>query len=158
MLPVDQEWGVCRPQDSGTPLEWLIRHCNRLKNAYRQQQDQNRRNRGAKATALLLGERVLIRNFRGCARGKLGPHWDPQPFVVLMQPSPGQPTYVVRPEEEMGQPAPFIATMYNRTSDRRRKGLTRSRVWWRVVMVMRLVTLGWAGGWFFRQTGLSRGS
>ncbi|KAJ8014708.1 hypothetical protein DPEC_G00018480 [Dallia pectoralis] len=50
----------------------------------------------------ITGGAGLIRNFCRRARGKLGPHWDPQPFVVILQPSPGQPTYVVRPEGRDG--------------------------------------------------------
>lgn len=110
-LPVDQMVGVERPRDRSTLPEWLRQHHARLQAAYqvvsegsqqRQQQDQGRHPHKGGALPLLPGERVLVRNFRRRARGKLGYHWDPQPYVVLAQPSPHRPVYVLRPEGREG--------------------------------------------------------
>jgi len=70
---------------------------------HQQERDQTRYNRRAKIAPLLPGERVLIRNFRRRARGKLTPRWTPEPFVVVSQLREGHPVYVLRPE---GKEAP----------------------------------------------------
>ncbi|KAL7827464.1 hypothetical protein SRHO_G00331820 [Serrasalmus rhombeus] len=60
-------------------------------------EDQARYNKRARATQLLPGERVLIRNLQRRARGKLEPRWVPSLFVVLSQ-SPPDPTANIAPE------------------------------------------------------------
>lgn len=50
----------------------------------------------------LPGERVLLRNFRRRAHGKLAPRWIPTPFVVVSQLKPNQPVYIVKPEGKGG--------------------------------------------------------
>lgn len=110
-LPIDQLMGVEWPEQRGNPLEWVQHHHARLKSAYQivregaqqqQQQDQERHNQGRCALPLLPGERVLIRDFRRRARGKLGYHWEPQPYVVLGQASSDRPAYILRPEGRTG--------------------------------------------------------
>ncbi|XP_042563837.1 uncharacterized protein LOC122132932 isoform X2 [Clupea harengus] len=110
-LPVDQLAGLERPEQRGPLQDWVQQHHARLQNAYqlvkernqhRQQQDQGRRNQGPKAQPLLPGERVFVRDFRRRARGKLGYHWDPRPYVVRSQPTRDRPVYVIRPEGREG--------------------------------------------------------
>lgn len=110
-LPVDQAAGVEMEQQRGTLHEWVQQHHSRLQTAYqvvkersqhRQQQDQKRHNRGPPAQPLLPGERVLVRDFRRRARGKLGYHWDPRPYVVQSQLAVDRPVYSIRPEGRDG--------------------------------------------------------
>lgn len=110
-LPVDVALGVAVPEARGPQSGWVQHHQQQLLAAYKQVQgqsqrrqewDQRRYNRRATACPLLPGERVLCRNFRRRARGKLGPFWVPEPWVVLSQPNPGQPVYVIRPEGKEG--------------------------------------------------------
>ncbi|XP_063042902.1 serine/threonine-protein kinase C-like [Engraulis encrasicolus] len=68
----------------------------------RQEQDKQRYDRRSRAVPLLPGERVLLRNFRRRSQGKLAPHWQPTPFVVIAQLQPGHPVYKVRPEGGLG--------------------------------------------------------
>lgn len=106
-LPVDLLHDVSPPQQR-TTLEGLVRYHHRiLLEAYervkthaarRQLWDQRRYDQRARATPLLPGERVLVRNFRRRAAGKLAPKWMPRPHVVLGQLRPGEPVYLVRPE------------------------------------------------------------
>ncbi|XP_070691520.1 piggyBac transposable element-derived protein 3-like [Pempheris klunzingeri] len=102
-----QSWGVDGSWDTGGAGEWLHAHRQRLQEAIkvvkqqaglRQEQDQRRCNRRVRGLPLLPGERVLVRNFRRRAKGKLGPYWDPHPQVVVCQPDPQGPVYKVRPE------------------------------------------------------------
>lgn len=45
--------------------------------------DQQRYDRRARALPLLLGERILVRNFRRRAAGKLAARWVPRPHVLV---------------------------------------------------------------------------
>ena len=110
-LPIDMIHGVTPPQRRGDLEEWVHQHHNTLMDAYarvqrnvsrRQAWDQKRYNRRALAVPLLPGERVLIKNFRRRARGKLTSRWLPTPYVVLDRPRPEQPVYLIRPEGEEG--------------------------------------------------------
>nr|XP_055050769.1 uncharacterized protein LOC129436578 [Misgurnus anguillicaudatus] len=106
-LPVD--WVVTSPP----PLpryslsDWVNQHYRTLTQVYntvkanverRQQKDQQRYNRRAKVDSLLPGERVLLRNFRRRAKGKLAPRWGPDVWVVVARPRVDRPVYVIRPE------------------------------------------------------------
>lgn len=51
---------------------------------------------------LLPGMRVLVRNFRRHAAGKLAPRWVPRPHIVLSQLRPDEPVYLMRPEGQSG--------------------------------------------------------
>lgn len=64
--------------------------------------DQRCYNQRARVVPLLPGERVLVRNFRRRAAGKLAPRWVPIPHVVLGQPCLDEPVYLVRPEGQSG--------------------------------------------------------
>ena len=110
-LPIDMIHGVTPPQRRGDLEEWVHQHHNTLMDAYarvqrnvsrRQAWDQKRYNRRALAVPLLPGERVLIKNFRRRAQGKLTSRWLPTPYVVLDRPRPEQPVYLIRPEGEEG--------------------------------------------------------
>lgn len=106
-LPVDMALGLSCPQEQCTIDSWVQKHHKTLVAAYsqvrtqsqqRQDWDRRRYNKRARALPLLPGERVLCRNFRRRARGKLGPYWLPEPFVVVKQVRPGQAVYVIQPE------------------------------------------------------------
>ena len=93
-LPVDLCVEAQPPQERATLDGWVSYHQQALTTAYQQVQartkqrqawDQTRYNKRAQAAPLLPGERVLIRNFRRRARGKLEPRWVPSPFVILSQ-------------------------------------------------------------------------
>ena len=110
-LPVDAALGMTPPQVRATTDDWVQHHQRQLVAAYkcvqghsrrRQGWDQNRYNRRAKALPLVLGERVLCRNFRRRSRGKLGPYWTPELLVIVSQLNVDQPVYVVRPEGKDG--------------------------------------------------------
>lgn len=110
-LPVDQIVGVDLTEPRSTLHEWVQRHQSCLQSAYqlvkersqhRQERDQRRLNRGRHSQPLLPGERVLVRDFRRRARGKLGYHWNPQPYVVQGQPAADRPVYSIRPEGRDG--------------------------------------------------------
>lgn len=111
-LPVDWTTGLNISAESYTLEGWVRQHHSALRHAYqmakqhsdrRREQDQARYNRKARATPLLPGERVLVRDFRRRARGKLTPRWSPEPFIVVSPLREGHPTYIVRPE---GREAP----------------------------------------------------
>ncbi|KAF3834123.1 hypothetical protein F7725_025327, partial [Dissostichus mawsoni] len=80
---------------------WLgmAKDINRVRAHTKQRQnwDQARYDKKAHAIPLLPGGRVLFRNFRRRARGKLEPHWVPSPYV-----RPGHPVYSIRPEGKEG--------------------------------------------------------
>ncbi|KAJ7985933.1 hypothetical protein DPEC_G00345600 [Dallia pectoralis] len=110
-LPVDLCLDVVPPQERRTLEGWVQAHHRTLTEAYakvgaqsrrRQGWDQARYNKKARAVPLLAGERVLLRNFRRRAGGKLAPHWVPSPFVVVAQVQPGHPVYSIRPEGKNG--------------------------------------------------------
>ncbi|KAL2102866.1 hypothetical protein ACEWY4_002034 [Coilia grayii] len=110
-LPVDMALGLSGPQERCTTDSWVQKHHRSLVAAYsqvriqscqRQDWDRRRYNKQARALPLLPGERVLCRNFRRRARGKLGPYWLSEPFVVIKQVRPGQPVYVIQPEGKEG--------------------------------------------------------
>lgn len=110
-LPVDLCLDVVPPQKRGTLDGWVNMHHRTLVEAYarvqahakqRQDWDRARYDQRARALPLLPGERVLIRNFRRRARGKLAPHWVPTPYVIMAQIRPGHPVYSIRPEGKEG--------------------------------------------------------
>ncbi|KAK5898981.1 hypothetical protein CesoFtcFv8_008505 [Champsocephalus esox] len=116
-LPVDLCVGVVPPQKKGTINGWVRTHHQTLLEVYswvrahtkqRQNWDQARYDKKAHAIPLFPGGRVLIRNFRRRARGKLEPHWVPSPDVVVSQVRPGHPMYSIRPEGKEG----LIRTMH----------------------------------------------
>lgn len=110
-LPVD--WVVDSPSmaTKHSLTDWVKQHHRTLTQVYsvvknntqhRQQRDQKRYDRRAKVNQLLPGERVLPRNFRRRARGKLAPRWGPDVWVVKAQPRVDQPVYVICPEGREG--------------------------------------------------------
>lgn len=110
-LPVDWATGLQPVAGSHTLTGWVKKHQEALSHAYqtvqtrtrhRQELDQTRYNRRAKPATLLPGERVLIRNFRRRARGKLNYKWSPEPYVVVSQLREHHPVYVLRPEGKDG--------------------------------------------------------
>lgn len=118
-LPIDWITGLSPTVKPYTLQGWVSRHRKALSHAYqtvkkhtrqRQEQDRVRYNRRAKAAPLLPGERVLVRNFRRRAKGKLTPKWTPELFVVVTQLREGHPVYVLRPE---GREAPTCTVHRN---------------------------------------------
>lgn len=111
-LPVDWATGLQPASESHTLSGWVRKHQKALSHAYqtvqrqtqqRQELDQRRYDRRAKPAPLLPGERVLVRNFRRRAKGKLNGRWVPEPWVVVKQLRENHPVYLLRPE---GKEAP----------------------------------------------------
>lgn len=110
-LPVEVATGA-PPTGSRYDLDgWVWKHHQTLLGAYqhvtaqtqqRQQRDKTRYDNRIKHVPLLPGERVLLRNFRRHDQGKLAPHWQPTPYVVVCQMRPHQPVYKIRPEGREG--------------------------------------------------------
>lgn len=110
-LPIDVALGVAPPQER-VPLDrWVQQHQEQLTAAYdqvlrhsgrRQGWDRRRYDARARALPLVPGERVLCRNFRRRARGKLAPFWVPEPYVVVSRLGSKELVYVVRPEGKSG--------------------------------------------------------
>lgn len=118
-LPV--ETAVRAPQSTQRhDLEgWVHKHNQMLQKVFKQvaaktkesrMRDKERYDLKAKHLPLLPGERVLLRNFRRREHGKLAPHWQPQPYVVLKQLRPGLPVFQIKPE---GQEGPIRAIHQN---------------------------------------------
>uniref|UniRef100_A0A3B3DWZ3 Gypsy retrotransposon integrase-like protein 1 n=1 Tax=Oryzias melastigma TaxID=30732 RepID=A0A3B3DWZ3_ORYME len=111
-LPMDWITGLGPKEQPQTLQGWVGSHQKTLQNVYkvvkeqtqkRQELDQRHYNRKTRHALLLPGERVLIRNFRRRAAGKISTRWLPEPFVVVSQLHEGSPVYVLRPE---GKEAP----------------------------------------------------
>ena len=110
-LPVDMLHEVAPPQQRADLDGWVRTHYHSLLQAYdsvrgnaerRVNWNQKRYDRNARTLPLLPGERVLIRNFRRRAQGKLAPQWLPLPFVVVSQPYQDRPVFAIRPEGKDG--------------------------------------------------------
>lgn len=110
-LPVDMLHDVAPPQSRGDLDGWVQSHHQTLLHAYatvrnnverRVQWNQDHYNRNAQTLPLLPGERVLMRNFRRRAQGKLAPQWLPTPFIIVTQPYRDRPVFTIRPEGKEG--------------------------------------------------------
>lgn len=110
-LPVDMLYQVAPPQCRDTLEGWVRSHHQTLLQAYatvrnnaerRNHWNQMHYNRNTRSLPLLPGERVLMRNFRRRAQGKLAPHWLPTPFVIVGQSHPDRPVFTIRPEGKDG--------------------------------------------------------
>ncbi|KAJ8000169.1 hypothetical protein DPEC_G00202050 [Dallia pectoralis] len=162
-LPVDLCLDVVPPQERRTLEGWVQAHHRTLTEAYakvgaqsrrRQGWDQARYNKKARAVPLLAGERVLLRNFRRRAGGKLAPHWVPSPFVVVAQVQPGHPVYSIRPEGKNGPtrtihrnnlrhcPAGVGTEQVEVSPDQPGAGPIRGQVMWPVAPVLRFIPPG----------------
>lgn len=109
-LPVDMLHEVAPPQQRDDLDGWVKGHHQALLQAYatvrnnverRNNWNEENYNRNARSLPLLPGERVLMRNFRRQAQGKLAPRWLPTPFVVVSQ-LPDRPVFAIRPEGKDG--------------------------------------------------------
>uniref|UniRef100_A0A3B5A2A5 Integrase catalytic domain-containing protein n=1 Tax=Stegastes partitus TaxID=144197 RepID=A0A3B5A2A5_9TELE len=110
-LPVDWVAVLSPTLESYTLQDWVklnhkvLSHTYQaVKNHYQrgQEQDQTHYNRRVKRAPLLPGERVLVRNFRKRAKGKLAPRLTPEPFVVVTPLREDNPVYVLWPEGREG--------------------------------------------------------
>lgn len=110
-LPVDMLYEVAPPQCRDSLEGWVQSHHQTLLQAYasvrnnaerRNHWNQRHYNRNTRTLPLLPGERVLMRNFRRRAQGKLAPRWLPAPFVVVRQSHPDRPVFTIRPEGKDG--------------------------------------------------------
>uniref|UniRef100_A0A9J7ZJ87 Gypsy retrotransposon integrase-like protein 1 n=1 Tax=Cyprinus carpio carpio TaxID=630221 RepID=A0A9J7ZJ87_CYPCA len=110
-LPVDWVVTSSPPVPRYSLSDWVKQHYRILTQAYemvkvnaerQQQKDQQRYNRRAKVDSLLPGERVLLKNFRRRAKGKLAPRWGPDFWIVVARPRADRPVYVIRPEGHEG--------------------------------------------------------
>lgn len=110
-LPVEMATGAPNTRPCYNLDGWVRAHHQTLLQAYhhvaaqtrlRQQMDKARYDSRIKHVPLLPGERVLLRNFRRHDQGKLAPHWQSMPYVVVCQMRPHQPVYKIRPEGKEG--------------------------------------------------------
>lgn len=110
-LPVEMATGAPHTRTRYDMDGWVRSHHQTLLSAYqrvaamtqqRQQRDKARYDSRIKHVPLLPGERVLLRNFRRHDQGKLAPHWQPIPYVVVCQMRPHQPVYKIRREGRDG--------------------------------------------------------
>uniref|UniRef100_A0AAV2MDK6 Murine leukemia virus integrase C-terminal domain-containing protein n=1 Tax=Knipowitschia caucasica TaxID=637954 RepID=A0AAV2MDK6_KNICA len=104
---VDWTTGMGPTADRHSLEGWVKGHQKALNHAYevakqktelRQENDRTLYDRRAKLAPLLPGERVLIRNFRRRAGGKLSPRWNPELYVVVAPLRKDHPVYVICPE------------------------------------------------------------
>ena len=110
-VPVDVMMGG--PLDERNTVEkWVKRHHERLYYAYKragelnagagQHQKRQHDNQGLLGP-LMIGERVLVCNVGPKGQGKLANFWHNIPYVVVKQPNPDIPVYVVTPEKGEGK-------------------------------------------------------
>lgn len=106
-LPVDVSLGVDQQQPRYDWGDWVANHHQRLSYAFQlakqkmtltAAQQKQRYDQRAKASPLLVGERVWRRNHRQ-EKGKLGGQWNPEPYVVLESVGNTGLVYKVRPEK-----------------------------------------------------------
>ena len=107
-LPVDVSLGVDQLTPKYNWADWVINHHQRLTHAFqlaqqtmtlaaaqhKQQYDQQ-----AKASPLVPGERVWLRNRYRQGQGKLCGQWNPEPYVVVESVGNTGVVYKVRPEK-----------------------------------------------------------
>lgn len=119
-LPVDMLYEVAPPQCRDSLEGWVQSHHQTLLQAYasvrnnaerRNHWNQRHYNRNTRTLPLLPGERVLMRNFRRRAQGKLAPRWLPAPFVVVRQSHPDRPVFTIRPEGKEGPCRTLLGTI-----------------------------------------------
>lgn len=62
---------------------------------------------------MLPGERVLLHSFCKHDQGKLAPHWQPTPYIVVCQMNPHQPEYKIRQRGKQDQREQFTTITFN---------------------------------------------
>lgn len=106
-LPVDASLGVHQQQQRYDWGDWVANHHQRLSYAYQlakqsatltAAQQKLRYDQQAKATPLLIGERVWRQNHRH-EHGKLGGKWNPEPYVIIEHVGNTGLVYKIRPEK-----------------------------------------------------------
>lgn len=90
-----------RPQPHNQTLQKIYKQVA-AKTRENRMREKDRYDQRGKHLPLLPGERVLLRNFHRRGQGKLAPHWQPQPYVVLDQSRSGFPVFQIRPEGKEG--------------------------------------------------------
>lgn len=99
-------------EEPSTVGEWVQKHHERLYFAYKRAgelnagaaQKQKRQHDGQGGLGpLMMGERVLLRNVGPKGQSKLANYWHNVPYVVVKQPNPDVPVYVVKPERGEGK-------------------------------------------------------
>ena len=105
-LPLDLALGTEATWTEEPTDSWVLQHFERLQYAHQcarknvQQTNVKQKQRyDATSTAcpLIPGEQVLIKRQGPKAKGKLTDFWEDIPYVVVGQPNPHNPVYVVRP-------------------------------------------------------------
>ncbi|XP_048836044.1 uncharacterized protein LOC125711303 [Brienomyrus brachyistius] len=110
-LPIDQRWGTCDLAGGEAGSEWVRGHRRRMWAACkevergterRRQGDRRYHNVGKRRWLLAPGDRVLVRNFRRRAGGKVSPYWQTNPWVVVRQRDLESPVFQLRPDGREG--------------------------------------------------------
>lgn len=98
-FPLDVTLGT-QSEPAKPQTDWVKLHHSRLENA-RQQQKMNH-DKCPMSTPLLPGERALLRQRGTKSGGKLSDVWESVPYVIVKQPNPDLPVFVVKPETGQG--------------------------------------------------------
>ncbi|KAL2097871.1 hypothetical protein ACEWY4_007078 [Coilia grayii] len=110
-LPLDLALGAEAALTEEPTDGWVQRHFDRLQYAHQfarshlqrsNVQQKLRYDSTAKGCPLLPGEQVLVKRLGPRACGKLTDFWEEVPYIVVRQPNPQNPVYVVRPVQGGG--------------------------------------------------------
>lgn len=148
-LPKDVMLGLSPSEEPVTTHGWVQAHHQRLQAAYQKAWEQGGQaaahqkkqyDCSAKEAPLLPGERVLVKDQRARSRGKLTDKWEASPYVVVSQPRPENPVYIVSQEHGKGRervlhrnmlrPCPLPPRPLNEESQRVDYGETNGGMAW----------------------------
>ena len=111
-LPIDVVLGIESTGQTRTTTDYVKAMKKRLEESYRlanRSADASRTKQKkyydlkVRGSVLEPGDRVLVKVLAFEGRHKLADHWEPEPCVVIAQPNPDIPVYVVRREDETGR-------------------------------------------------------
>ncbi|KAJ8024914.1 ADP-ribosylation factor-like protein 5B [Holothuria leucospilota] len=110
-LPIDFTIKLPSNGEQRSTSDWVSQHAHRLHHAHAAAERENTQaslnqkkmyDRKATDQPLNRGDRVLIRKFNFQGRHKLEDLWNPQPYIIVDQPSLNFPVYGVKPEHGNG--------------------------------------------------------
>jgi transposase InsO family protein len=111
-LPIDVAMGIDRSgETSSEPHHYVARLRSRLQKAYnlaRQSSESSKvrhkqlRDVRCRAAVLQKGDRVLVKKLAFTGKHKLADRWEPDVYIVVEQPNPNIPVYVVQSESKTG--------------------------------------------------------